>query len=513
METSTTSRVTPLRDPDLDRGPQPPSNTEAEQALLGAILINNTAYSRVAEFLMPEHFGNAVHGRIYAAIGKLIERGQIADPIRLKDLFDQDGALIEIGGAQYLGRLAEAAVTIINAEHYGRTIHDLHLRRELITIGQDVVTEAFRHDLDDPAVGQIERAEAKLFELATTGQAEGGFQEFTTALASAITLAQAAFKRDGKTVGVASGFVDLDKKLGGLHPSDLVILAGRPSMGKTALATNIAFNAAKAYRPARHADGRIDLTREAEDGAVVGFFSLEMSAEQLATRILAEESGTSSDRIRRGDVRHEDFDKFVAASTRLAAVPLYIDDTPALSVSALRTRARRLKRQHGLGLIVIDYLQLLRPSVQSRTMENRVQEVSDITRGLKAIAKELDVPVLACSQLSRAVEQREDKRPMLSDLRESGSIEQDADVVMFIFREEYYLSRGEPSRRPEESEDKFNDRYDRWKDRVEAAYGMADVIIAKQRHGPIGTIRLHFEAETTKFDNFIGPDHLPTGDY
>jgi replicative DNA helicase len=284
-------------------------------------------------------------------------------------------------------------------------------------------------------------------------------------------------------------------------------------MGKTALATNIAFNAAKAYRPARNADGRIDLTREAEDGAVVGFFSLEMSAEQLATRILAEESGTSSDRIRRGDVRHEDFDKFVAASTRLAAVPLYIDDTPALSVSALRTRARRLKRQHGLGLIVIDYLQLLRPSVQNRTMENRVQEVSDITRGLKAIAKELDVPVLACSQLSRAVEQREDKRPMLSDLRESGSIEQDADVVMFIFREEYYLSRGEPSRRPEESEDKFNDRYDRWKDRVEAAYGMADVIIAKQRHGPIGTIRLHFEAETTKFDNFIGPDHLPTGDY
>ena len=285
-------------------------------------------------------------------------------------------------------------------------------------------------------------------------------------------------------------------------------------MGKTALATNIAFNAAKAYRPAHGPDGRIDLTRAAEDGAVIGFFSLEMSAEQLATRILAEESGTSSDKIRRGEVRREDFDKFVMASQRLAAVPLYIDDTPALSVSALRTRARRLKRQQGLGLIVIDYLQLMRPSAGgSRAIENRVQEISEITRGLKAIAKELDVPVLALSQLSRAVEQREDKRPMLADLRESGSIEQDADVVMFIFREEYYLSRGEPTRRPEESDDKFNDRYDRWKERCEASFGMADVIIAKQRHGPIGTVKLHFEAETTKFDNFIGPERLPGGDY
>src|SRR5437762_11138956 len=407
MESTPISRVTPLREPDLDRVPQPPSNTEAEQALLGAILVNNTAHSRVAEFLLPEHFGNAVHGRIYAAIGRLIERGQIANPVTLKNLFDQDGALSESGGAQNLARVAEAAVTIIDAEHYGRTIHDLHLRRELITIGQDVVTEAFRHDLDDPAVTQIERAEQKLFALATAGQAEGGFQEFRQALTSAIDLAQAAFKRDGKTVGVASGFTDLDKKLGGLHTADLVILAGRPSMGQTSLATNIAFHAAKAYRGMRGPDGRLTT----EDGAVIGFFSLEMSAEELATRILSEESGTSSDRIRRGEVRREDFDKFVAASQRLAAVPLYIDDTPALSVAALRTRARRLKRQQGLGLIVVDYLQLLRPSAQARAMENRVQEVSDITRGLKAIAKELDVPVIACSQLSRAVEQREDKRP------------------------------------------------------------------------------------------------------
>ncbi len=513
METTNTSRVTPLREPDLERVPQPPANSEAEQALLGAILINNAAWGRVAEFLLPEHFANAVHGRIYAAIGKLLERGQIANPVTLKNLFDQDGALSEIGGAQYLARLAESAVTIVNAEHYGRTIHDLHLRRELITIGQDVVADAFSHDLDDPATEQIERAEQKLFDLATTGQAEGGFRPFGAALTSAITLAQAAFKRDGKTVGVATGFADLDKKLGGLHPSDLVILAGRPSMGKTALATNIAFYAAKSHQPARDHDGRIDMTRPAEDGAVVGFFSLEMSAEQLATRILAEESGTSSDRIRRGEVRGELFDKFIQASQRLERVPLYIDDTPALSVAALRTRARRLKRQQGLGLIVVDYLQLLRPSAGGRAIENRVQEISDITRGLKAVAKELDVPVLALSQLSRAVEQREDKRPMLADLRESGSIEQDADVVMFIFREEYYLSRGEPTRRPEESEDKFNDRYERWKERCEAAYGMADIIIAKQRHGPIGTVRLHFEADTTKFDNFIGPERLPSTDY
>ena len=505
METASTSRITPLREVDLERAPQPPSNTEAEQALLGAILVNNAAYGRVAEFLAPEHFANAVHGRIFAAIGKLIERGQIANPVTLKNLFDQDGALAEIGGAQYLARLAESAVTIINAEHYGRTVHDLHLRRELITIGQDVVAEAFQHDLDDPAVTQIERAESKLFELATTGQAEGGFRPFASALTEAIVSAEAAFKRDGKTVGVATGFTDLDRKLGGLHPSDLIILAGRPSMGKSSLATNIAFNAAKAYRGVRGPDGRM----VAEDGAVIGFFSLEMSAEQLATRILAEESGVSSDRIRRGEVRREDFDKFVAASQHLAAVPLYLDDTPALSVAALRTRARRLKRQQGLGLIVVDYLQLMRPSVQNRVMENRVQEVSDITRGLKAIAKELDVPVLALSQLSRAVEQREDKRPMLSDLRESGSIEQDSDVVMFIFREEYYLSRAEPTRRPEESDDKFNDRYDRWRERCEAAYGMAEVIIAKQRHGPIGTIKLHFEAEITKFDNHIGPEQLP----
>jgi replicative DNA helicase len=505
MQSSAVSWIAPLREADPEPPRTPPSNTEAEQALLGAIFRNNLAYGRVSDFLLPEHFSYAVHQRIYAAISKLIERGQPANPTTLKNLFDQDGALAELGGAEYLKQLADSAVTIINAEDYGRRIHDLHLRRQLIDLGEDVVNDAFRHDLDDDAVNQIERAEARLFELASSGQAEGGLRPLDAALRNALEMAEAAFQRSGRTVGVGTGFIDLDKKLGGLHPSDLIILAGRPSMGKTSLATNIAFNAAKAYVAGVGPDGR----KIAEDGAVIGFFSLEMSAEQLATRILAEESEVSSDRIRRGDVRREDFDRFVAASQRLSTVPLYIDDTPALSIAALRTRARRLKRQQGLGIIVIDYLQLLRPAGGGRGSENRVQEISEITRGLKAIAKELEVPVLALSQLSRAVEQREDKRPQLADLRESGSIEQDADVVMFIFREEYYLSRGAPTERPEETQDKFNDRYQRWLDRSNEVAGLAEVIIAKQRHGPIGTVKLHFEAETTKFDNFIGPENLP----
>ena len=505
METEAIPRLATRRDPEIERLRMPPVNIEAEQALLGAILINNAAYARVSEFLLPENFGNAVHGRIYAALGKLIERGQIANPITLKSLFDQDNALAEIGGGQYLARLAAAAVTIINAEDYARAIHDLHLRRQLITLGEDVVNEAYAHDVDDPAREQIERAEKRLFDLATVGQIEGGFRSFGVALTEAIDSAEAAFKKSGRIVGVATGFTDLDKKLGGLHPSDLIVLAGRPSMGKTALATNIAFTAAQNYKEGRTADGR----RVAEDGAVVGFFSLEMSAEQLATRILAEQARISSDRIRRGEIAREDFDRFVLASQRLARLPLYIDDTPALSVTALRTRARRLMRQQGLGLIVVDYLQLLRPSVQARAVENRVQEISDITRGLKALAKELNVPVLALSQLSRQVESREDKRPMLSDLRESGSIEQDADVVMFIFREAYYLERAEPVQRPDESDDKFNDRHARWKERAEMKHNLGEIIIAKQRHGPIGQITLYFDPETTKFDNYLGPEQVP----
>jgi replicative DNA helicase len=498
--------VTALRDSELEQLRTPPHNSEAEQALLGALLFNNAAYNRVSEFLRPEHFAELVHGRIYAAIGKLIERGQIANSVTLKSYFDQDGALAEIGGAVYLARLAASVVTIINTGDYGRTIHDLYLRRQLIALGEDVVNDAHRHDLDSDAVQQIEAAEKRLFDLAETGQMDGGFRPFDAALKTAIGLAEAAFKRSGRTTGVSTGFADLDKLLGGLHPSDLVILAGRPSMGKTALATNIAFNAARAWRPGKGPDGRA----ASEDGAVIGFFSLEMSAEQLATRVLAEESRVSSDRIRRGDIGNDEFDRFVQASHRLATVPLFIDDTPALTIAALRTRARRLKRQQGLGLIVVDYLQLLQGS-RERAAENRVQEISEITRGLKGIAKELEVPVLALSQLSRAVEQREDKRPMLADLRESGSIEQDADVVMFIFREEYYLSRGEPMRRPDEAEEKFNDRYERWHNRLAEVNATGEVIIAKQRHGPIGTVRLRFDADTTRFENLVAADHLPDG--
>jgi replicative DNA helicase len=495
------SKVTPLRESG-GAFRSPPHNIEAEQALLGAILVKNDAYHRVADFLLPEHFAQGVHGRIFAAIAKLIERGQIADPVTLKGLFDQDGALAEIGGAQYLTRLAASMVTIINAEDYGRTVHDLHLRRQLINIGEDTVNDAYAHDLERDARGQIESAEQKLFDLAMTGQYEGGFQPFKTALKNAIDLADAAFKRRGRTSGVSTGFSGLDKLLGGLHRSDLVVLAGRPSMGKTALATNIGFRAAETHSQAK-----------GQDGAVVGFFSLEMSAEQLATRILSEEAGVPSDRIRRGEVSHEDFGKFVQASQKLASVPFFVDETPAITIGALRTRARRLKRQQGLGLIIVDYLQLLRGTDSGRGPENRVQEISEITRGLKALAKDLSVPVLALSQLSRAVENREDKRPQLSDLRESGTIEQDADVVMFVFREEYYLRRAEPMRRPEESDDKFNERYMRWQENLEKVYNTAEIIIGKQRHGPIGKVRLRFDGETTKFEELVDGDHLPDARY
>ncbi|MDF2764293.1 MAG: helicase, partial [Rhodospirillales bacterium] len=502
MESAAERKVTPIRDELTYR--QPPHNYEAEQALLGAILVNNQVYDRVNEFLRAEHFFDPVHGRVYAAIGGLLERGQVANPVTLKGQFDQDPALAEVGGAQYLIRLAAAVVSIINAADYGRIVHDLYLRRQLIELGEEVVNEAYEHDSEVEATDQIEKAEQRLFTLAETGQIEGGPIILSQSLAQAIRTAEAAYKRDSHITGVTTGLSDLDKKLGGLHPSDLIILAGRPSMGKTALATNIAFNAALAYREVRDEAGQVKVL----DGAKVAFFSLEMSSEQLATRILSEQTQISSDRIRRGEVREEDFPKFVEAAQRLSRLPFFIDDTPALSVSALRTRARRLKRQHGLGLIVIDYLQLMRPPAGSRS-DNRVQEISDITRGLKAIAKELEVPVVALSQLSRAVENREDKRPQLADLRESGSIEQDADVVMFIFREQYYLERAEPKQRPDESDDKFNERFTRWQDRCTKVYNVAEVNIAKQRHGPIGTVELYFDGAVTKFGDLVREDHLP----
>jgi replicative DNA helicase len=497
METARTN-VSPLktREDDALTLRSPPHNFEAEVQLLGALLANNRAYEKVSDFLRPEHFTDPRHARIFDAAGKLINRGQVASAVTLKNFFEQDATLAEIGGPAYLGKLAASAVTIINAAEHGHLVHDLFLRRQLIGLGEDVVNRAYAHDLETGAKQQIETAEQALFNLATTGDQEGQLKPLRLAINAAIDMAELAFKRESAITGVTTGLEALDRKLGGLHKSDLVILAGRPSMGKTALATKIAFNAARAYRETVLEDG----TTEVAEGGKVAFFSLEMSAEQLATRLLAEMTEVPSDKIRRGEVRGDDFPRFVQASQELAAMPMFIDDTPALSISALRTRARRLQRTQGLGMIVIDYLQLLAPPPGSRP-ENRVQEISAITRGLKALAKELNVPVLALSQLSRAVEQREDKRPQLADLRESGTIEQDADVVMFVYREAYYLEREQPAQRPEESDEKFHDRLDKWQDRATKMHNIAEVIIGKQRHGPIGTVPLLFEGAFTKFDN------------
>jgi replicative DNA helicase len=512
METPLPSNVAPFpaRSSEEPAPRIPPHNFEVEMGLLAALLANNRAFEKVSELLQPEHFADGRHGRIYDAIGKLAQKGQQANAATLKNYFEHDGELAEIGGADYLARLQAGAVTIINAQDYAQRIFDLYLRRQLIDIGTDVVNEAFAFDVDSDANTKIELAEQKLFDLAEKGQAEGGFKTFNKALTAAIDMATLAFKRDGAVTGVTTGFTDLDDKLGGLHKSDLIILAGRPSMGKTALATKIAFNAALSRQNWLERATLEGLDKDSPDaeGGVVAFFSLEMSAEQLANRLLSEQVEVPSDKIRRGEVAGEDFPKFVEAAQRLATLPLHIDDTPALSVSAVRTRSRRLKRTHGLGLIVIDYLQLLAPPPGARA-EGRVQEISAITRGLKALAKELDVPVVALSQLSRAVEQREDKRPQLSDLRESGTIEQDSDVVMFVYREEYYHSRAEPSRRPEEDESKFNERHQKWQERGEQVMNVAEVILGKQRHGPIGTVRLRFDGQFTKFSDLAASDYLP----
>ncbi len=476
---SSSNTYQPLEIEGKDKERVPPHNIEAEQALLAALLHNNLAFEKVSEILLPEYFCHEIHGKVYHAIGHLIERGQVADVITLKNFFEQDPSLQEIGGAQYLAQLAQSLISVINVQNYAELIHDLYLRRQLINMGENVVNQAFGMVLEVPAIKQIEAAEQKLFDLATLGHSDRGFVTFSKALTMSIASAEIAFKRDSHIVGVTTGLRDVDKWLGGLHPSDLIIIAGRPSMGKTALATNIAFGAAQAS------------LKQAQGGGIVGFFSLEMSAEQLATRLLAQEVGVSSDKIRRGDITSQDFPKFLSVGRTLADLPLYIDDTPALSISGLRTRARRLKRKFGLDLIVIDYLQLLHGSGVGGKAENRVQEISDITRSLKALAKELNVPVIALSQLSRAVEQREDKRPQLSDLRESGSIEQDADVVSFVFREEYYESRREP---PENT-----DKHREWQENMERIHNTAEFIIAKQRHGPIGSIKLYFEGSLTKF--------------
>jgi len=480
----------------------PPHNIEVERALLGAILLNNRAYEKVQEFLAPEHFTEAVNARIYTALGKLIDQGHQANAVTLKTYLERDELVIAAGGIKYLASLSSNMVTVINVAEYGKLIYDLHLRRELINVGEDMVNAAYDAHIDESAVQQIEASEQRLFDLASSGASEGGFKTFEKALTDAVELAAAAHRREGALAGVTTGLTDLDKKLGGLHASDLVILAGRPSMGKTALATAIAFNAARYFR---------DTDRPEDQNKQVAFFSLEMSAEQLATRILAERSRINSHHIRTGHLSNDDFGRMVQAASELNALPLFIDDTPAVTVSTIRTRCRRLARQKGLGMIVIDYLQLI-ASPRSERSENRVQEISAITRGLKALAKDLNVPVMALSQLSRAVEQREDKRPQLADLRESGTIEQDSDVVMFVFREQYYLERGgEPLRRDNETPDRHHERIVEWQQRCERAHNIAEVIVAKQRHGPIGTVPLHFEAEFTHFSDHIDSSNLPEG--
>ncbi len=473
-----------------------PHNIEAEQALLGAILINNDAFYRVSDFLKPSHFFEPLHRRVFEIAADLIRVGKMANPVTMKTFLPGEGKVGDLTIFQYVTRLATEAVTIINAEDYGRAIYDLATRRALIGIGEDMVNVAYDAPVDMAPHAQIEDAERRLFELAETGRYDGGFLPFKDAVTTAVDMANAAFMRDGHLSGISTGIHALDDKMGGLQPSDLVIVAGRPGMGKTSLATNIAFNIANSYEPEQQADGTI----KAANGGVVGFFSLEMSAEQLATRIISEQTEVSSSKIRRGDITETDFEKLVACSQVMQKIPLYIDQTGGISIAQLAARARRLKRQRGLDVLVIDYIQLMTGSKKSG--ENRVQEVTEITTGLKALAKELNVPIIALSQLSRQVESRDDKRPQLSDLRESGSIEQDADVVLFVFREEYYVKNLEPR-------DEFDPKYEEWRQLYEKVRGTADVIIAKQRHGPTGTVKLAFQSEFTRFADLADNTYLP----
>jgi len=475
---------------------QAPHNIEAEQALLGAILVNNEAFYRVSDFLEPKHFFEPIHQKIYEVCASIIRAGKVATPITLKTFLPPDADVAGLTPPVYLARLAAEATTVINAEDYGRTIYDLATRRDLIRIGEDMVNVAYDAPVDFAPQTQIEDAERRLYELAEIGRYDGGFLRFSEALKDAVDLASKAYQRDGHLSGLATGLIDLDHLMGGLQQSDLVIVAGRPGMGKTALATNIAYNIAVDYRGRPRPDGSI----ETVSGGIVGFFSLEMSAEQLATRILSEQTEIPSSRVRRGDISEADFSKLAAAAQTMQSIPLFIDETGGISIAQLSARARRLKRQRGLDVMVVDYLQLLSGSSR-RAHEGRVQEVTEITTGLKALAKELHVPILALSQLSRQVESRDDKRPQLSDLRESGSIEQDADVVLFVYREEYYLKNKEPR---EGSEEWF-----KWEADLKGAENRAELIIGKQRHGPTGTVKVSFESQVTRFGNLAREDRLP----
>ena len=476
---------------DMDFTPKTlPTNLEAEQAVLAAVLMNNRALERVSEFLKPEHFSHPAHQEIYRLAERQFAAGIPFDIITAKNYLDQQGTLESVGGVDYLTQLAGAGATVVNVEQYGRIVYENAMRRELINLGQSITDAAFVEDLDNPVSAQIETAEQKLFEMASSGVSEREVSSIATALQSALQEAEIAYKADGKLSGLTTGLNALDKSISGLHHSDLIIIAGRPAMGKTTLAMNIAFNAANAILYGR--------ANEQYKGAVA-FFSLEMSSSQLAARVLSSQSKIPASAMREGSLTDEDFLKMSQYSAAIGKVPLYIDDTPGMSVPMIRTRARRLARKcGGIALIVIDYLQLM-TSPGGRRNDNRVQEISEITRGLKMLAKELDVPVIALSQLSRSVESRDDKRPQLADLRESGSIEQDADIVMFTYREEYYLENRDPSQRISgNANEKIIESYQK---RLERARGKADVIIGKNRHGRPETVHLAFFGDYSLFDN------------
>jgi len=492
-----------------------PKNIEAEQALLGALLANNKLHEKVAEILKPQYFADATHQKIYEVMTKMINRDQVADVVTLKNYFDQQGTLNDVGGFSYLVKLAESASPLTNVEYYAQFIYDKFLRRELINTGFEIVNSAMTESVDSTAADQISNAERILYNLADSGSAQGGFVDFSSALHSSLSNIEKAYQKEGKISGVPTGLTKLDYQIGGLNESELLIIAGRPAMGKTALATNIAYNVAEYFadekrrlerKKQQHPDLPIEIHPE---NMGVAFFSLEMSADELAARILSTNTQTPGHKMRTGQLTEPEFTRLAAAVSTLESIPFYIDDTPGISINAIRNRARRLKRSKGLGLIVIDYIQLISGTGDRKSEGNRVQELSEISRGLKIMAKELKVPVIALSQLNRGVEMRDDKRPVMSDLRESGSIEQDADIVMFVYRENYYLQNAKPKQTEKDTPDKFAKKLADWEEQVRLTENLAEVIIGKHRHGSTGKVELYWNGEFTQFGNRAEEDKLP----
>ena len=476
-------------------------NFDAEIAVIGCLLWDNKSYEKIADFLIEDHFIDLNNKNIFKTIKRLLDKNILVTPITLKNYLEENDK-DSFDNYTYLNQIKDSAPSTQNAYQYARLLYDLHIKRSLIGIGKNIIQDTISNEEDLEGINLIENAENDLYNLSQTGSSDRKYSLFGESLKKAIDIIDQSFKREGKIAGLPSGLKDLDKKLGGFHNSDLIIIAGRPSMGKTALGTNIAFNAAKKFKEKEDEFGN----KTTIDGGKIAFFSLEMSSEQLATRVLAEQSKISGDKMRKAELNKEDFKKIAKVSSELENLNLVIDDNPILTISSLRARARRLKRLYDIDMIIIDYLQLMSGS-QNVKNDGRVQEISEITRGLKAIAKELNIPIIALSQLSRQVEQREDKRPLLADLRESGTIEQDSDVVMFIFRESYYLERMEPIKKPDEQNDRYNERHQRWRELCESRYNIADIIIAKQRHGPTGTIKTHFDPNFTKFSDLTRTEY------